>query len=113
MSRHDAKIRPFTDDERQKFAKAAREQLETRCKKIKTRFLSQYLARLCQVYLCYEATLQAKDEQIEALVDGILDIPEWMSGRNSHICPFCKGLYDEHEAGCLRKLAISIRETGQ
>jgi len=101
MSRHDAKIQPFTNDERQKFAKAAREQLETRCKKIKTRFLSQYLARLCQVYLCYEATLQAKDD------------PEWMSGRNSHICPFCKGLYNEHEVGCLRKLAISIRETGQ
>jgi len=109
MSRHDAKIRPFTDDERQKLARAAREQLEVYGEEIQARFLISQ----CLTHLCFEATLQAKDEQIEALVDGILDIPEWMSGRNSHICPFCKGLYDEHEVGCLRKLAISIREAGQ
>lgn len=57
-----------------------------------------------------EATLVQKDEQIAALVDGILAIPEWMSGRSSHICPFCKGPIDGHEAWCLRLVAEAIKE---
>jgi len=58
-----------------------------------------------------EATLQAKDAQIAALVNGILDIDEWMSGRSSHICPFCKQAIDEgHKADCLRGIAAAIKE---
>lgn len=59
--------------------------------------------------LRFLATLQAKDEQIAALVKGVLDIDEWMSGRTCHICPFCRGQYDEHKAGCLRGIAEAIK----
>ena len=58
----------------------------------------------------FEKSLTVRDKQINTLVNGILSIDEWTSGRNCHICPFCKGMYDEHKDGCLRGVAEAIKE---
>ncbi len=54
--------------------------------------------------------IEAKDATIEILLDGILDMDEWISGRSSHICPLCQGIYGTHEENCLRLVAEAIRK---
>jgi len=58
----------------------------------------------------YESTLQAKDEQIKRLVEGVLAVDEWTSGRPGHFCPFCFGLIPNHNDDCVREVAAAIKE---
>ena len=96
---------PLTDEERQQYTRWAQKNYYSRAR--------IYRNASAGAFLAYEATLQAKDEQIERLVEGILGIDEWMSGRSCHLCPFCKGAIGEHKDGCLRSVAGAIKEATQ
>ncbi len=96
-------IRPLSKDERRVWARGT-EDIATHSQG----FVS--IETLAMNRQRYERTLALQDEQIERLVDSILGIDEWMSGRCGHTCPFCKGAIGEHKDDCLRGLAIEIKE---